>query len=94
MPESFDARVNAIDCTADAIILVKASDREDTIIFNDSVAADLYIRIGSAAATPTNFSVRLAKGEYFVLDGNSYSGEVHAIWSAADAGKVRVTELV
>jgi hypothetical protein len=94
VPESYDTRVAAYDCSTDKEILPAAGDREQAAIFNDSVAADLFIRLGSVAATSANFSIKLARGEYFLLDTGEYAGPAHAVWSAADAGKVRVTELV
>lgn len=94
MARSTDTRVASYDCGTDTVIAAAANDREGLLIVNDSVAADLYVRFGSAAATSTNYSLKLAKGDQYELSAIEYGGLIHAIWSAADAGFVRVTEFV
>ena len=94
MPTSAAARVTAPAASATDIEIVPASsDREGMLILNDSVQT-LYIKFGTAAATVTDYSVKLLPGELYEIGNNiTYYGAVHGIWAAADAsGKARVTE--
>jgi hypothetical protein len=86
------ATVNAITCTTDQEIAPARDARDGVLIFNDSASADLYVKFGGVA-TASDYSVKLLQGESFE-SSTDFVGSIHAIWSAADAGKVRVTEFV
>ena len=75
-------------------IVDRAGDREGLMIFNDSVQT-LYLRLGTANATVSDWSVKLPPGAYWEMGNNTqYYGAVQGIWAAADAsGKARVTEI-
>jgi hypothetical protein len=57
-------------------------------VYNDS-SATLYLKMGANAST-SSFSIKVAGGGYFELQG--YTGIVDGIWDTAN-GSARVTEI-
>jgi len=63
------------------------------VIFNDS-AANLYVLLGTSAATTTVFTVRIPPGGTWETPFG-WGGHVHGIWDADTAnGAARVTQVV
>lgn len=60
------------------------------IVFNDSNVA-MYIAFGAAAASTTNFTVKIAAGGYYEFPIPIYNGACTAIWDATATGAARVT---
>lgn len=93
MSKSDSTLVTPLDCTADKEVAPARDARERVMIFNDSVAAKLYIRFGGSPATAADHSLAIVTQDAYVTDVD-YTGPIHAVWSAGDAGKVRVTEFL
>lgn len=71
--------------------LLAIGERHGFTVFNDT-EADLYLVLGSSAASTTSFTVKMAAGSYY--EGPwGYDGPVRGIWSAAGAGAARITEI-
>jgi len=58
-------------------------------VVNDSTAT-LYVKYGAAAST-TDYTVKMGAGDLYELPLPLYGGVVHGIWSSA-TGSARVTE--
>ncbi|HLG26314.1 MAG TPA: hypothetical protein VI423_00850 [Paenisporosarcina sp.] len=71
-------------------LLSANSNRLGAIIFNDSAASHLYIKLG-ASVSLTSFSVKLGPGAYYEIPC-CYSGVVTGVCESA-SGTIRVTEL-
>lgn len=83
------------DSATDVRLLAAAGDRQGATIFNDS-ASTLYLLLNSGVASTTNFTVRMAPGDYYELPWNRhgvYTGEIRGIWSADSTGAARITEV-
>ena len=74
----------------DAEILA-VGERHGLLVFNDSEAI-LYLRFGTAAASATDFTVKLVAGAYFEAPA-SYDGAVHGVFASDGAGFAYVTEI-
>lgn len=74
----------------DAEFLATA-ERHGFLVYNDS-AVDLYLRFGTAAASASDFTVKLVAGAYFEAPA-SYDGPVHGVFASAGAGFAYVTEI-
>jgi hypothetical protein len=61
-------------------------------IWNDA-AANLRVRLGTGAASATDFSFIIAPQSYWEMPFPFYIGEIHGIWDAAGAGAARITQL-
>ena len=90
------ARVSTkdVDSTQSVQILPVAGDRDGLMIWNDSTAI-LYLLFGTGTASSTNWSIKMAAGDFYEM-GNAieYQGAIQGRWSAVDAsGKARCTEL-
>lgn len=71
-------------------VLAANAARLGAMVFNDSAAASLYLKMGASAST-TSFTVLIAAGGYYELPQPVYTGNLTAVWSAAN-GTARVTE--
>lgn len=77
---------------ADTGLLATNTGRKGAYFYNDSTAI-LYLELGSAAASTTNYTVQIpAQGFYEIPVYPVYTGAVRGIWSAAN-GAVRITEM-
>lgn len=70
-------------------LLASNANRLGATIYNDSTV-NLYVRLGSTAST-SNFTVKLAPGDYYEVPFN-YTGAIDGIWDSA-TGNARITEL-
>lgn len=82
-------RTSVAAATADTQILAAGS-RLGFILFNESTAT-LFLALGSAAASATSYSVKVAGGEYYEAP-YGFSGPVRGVWDAVN-GAARVTEV-
>lgn len=87
-------RTDVAGSATSVTILASNANRLGGSIYNDS-AAILYLRMGSSAASATDFTVPLAPttggiGGYFEIPAG-YTGQITGIWSSA-TGNARVTE--
>jgi hypothetical protein len=87
---SASARTSVAGATSNTQLLAANTVRKGATIFNDSTA-DLYLALGTTAASTSNFTIKLPAGGYYEAPF-SYSGEIRGIWSSA-TGNARVTEL-
>lgn len=71
--------------------LLPAGARAGFLVFNESTAT-LFVALGSAAASTTSYTVKVAAGEYFEAP-YGYAGPVRGVWDAVN-GVARVTEVV
>jgi hypothetical protein len=71
-------------------LLASNANRLGATIFNDSVAANLFVKLG-ATASATSFAARITPNGYYEVPYN-YTGIIDGIWSAA-SGNARITEL-
>lgn len=81
--------VGAFTSTTSAMLASYDATRKLLTIFNEG-AGNLHVLYGSGTASTTNYSVRLAAGDYLEIE--KYTGDVKAIF--ATAGTARVTEIV
>ncbi|MEQ1651984.1 MAG: DUF1859 domain-containing protein, partial [Hyphomicrobium sp.] len=82
-------RTSVAGAAADTAILAANANRKGGTVFNDSTAT-LYLALGAAAASATDFTAELLPRAYYELPAN-YTGAVRGIWTAA-AGNARVSE--
>jgi hypothetical protein len=76
--------------TTDAQLLAANTARRGFTLYNASASATLYLGLGTAAASTTDYSLAIASGGYFEAPF-AYKGAVHGIWSAA-VGSALLTE--
>lgn len=74
--------------TVSATLVAASGARRTRYVFNDS-AGILYVRLGSGAASTTDFSFKLAAGTGTVIEG--YGGQVTGVLDTG-TGAARVTE--
>ncbi len=88
-----NASITSVGQSNTSVELLAAGERAGFTIYNDSADdADLYVALGSADASTSAFTVKLAVGIYY--EGPwGYDGPVQGIWSASGAGAARVTEV-
>lgn len=60
-------------------------------VFNDT-DKPCYISFGAAAASTTNFTVKLAAGTFFAFPTPVYNNQCTIIWDAAGSGAARTTQ--
>jgi hypothetical protein len=92
-PKSATATTSQVaDNSASVTILASNASRLGATILNDSSAA-LYLRLGSSAATTTNYTVRITQFGYYEVPFR-YTGAITGIWASDPGdGAARVTEL-
>jgi hypothetical protein len=92
-PKSTTATTSQVaDNAASVTILASNASRLGATILNDSSAA-LYLRLGSSAATTTNYTVRITQYGYYEVPFR-YTGAITGIWASDPGdGAARVTEL-
>jgi hypothetical protein len=92
-PKSATATTTQVaDNAASVTILASNTGRLGATILNDSSAA-LYLRLGSSAATTTNYTVRITQYGYYEVPFR-YTGAITGIWASDPGdGAARVTEL-
>jgi len=83
-----EASVSSFTSTTSATLKASNSGRKLLTIYNEG-AGNLHILYGSGTASTSNYSVRLATGDYLEVD--NYTGQLTAIF--ASAGTARVTEI-
>lgn len=84
-------RTSVADNAADVLILAANAARFSFSVFNDSTAV-LYLALGAAAATTTNYTTQVPTNSFFSDD--TYAGEVRGIWASdPGTGAARVTEV-
>lgn len=83
-------RTNVASSASSVAILAANTAREGATVFNDS-SAILYLELGSATASTSNYTVQIAAGGYYEVP-YGWTGALTGIWSAAN-GAARVTEL-
>lgn len=90
-PRTSDAaRTSVAASTSEVELLAPNAARQVAIIYNDSTSA-LYVGLGSAAVTTTNFTYILGAASIWETPPG-FVGEVRGLWSDA-TGAARVTEL-
>lgn len=86
------ARTQVADSAADVQLLAANAARLGASIQNDSSAV-LFVGLGAAAATSTNYTVRLVQNAYYEVPFN-YTGEIRGIWASdPNDGAARITEI-
>lgn len=84
-------RTQVADNAADVQLLAANAARFSWSVYNDSTAI-LYLAMGGAAATTTNYTAQVPPNSYFSDD--TYAGEVRGIWASdPGTGAARVTEV-
>jgi hypothetical protein len=83
-------RASVAAATSNTQLLAANATRKGATIFNDS-SADLYLGLGTTAASTSNFTIKLPAGGYYEVPF-SFSGEIRGIWSSA-TGNARISEL-
>lgn len=81
----------AASATVVTLFAVKNGSGTSRAVFNDATTA-MYIAYG-AAASLTNFTVKVAIGGYYEFPRPLYTGLVTAIWDAGPTGSARTTEI-
>jgi len=77
---------------ADTLILARNLNRNGALIFNESTAI-LYLCLSKQAASPTNYSVQIGPGGFYINKYTDYAGEIRGYWATA-TGAAQVTEFV
>lgn len=90
-PNTAVATAVAVDDAPSVTISAAASDSLGRIIYN-GVDGDLYVRLGSAAASTAAYTVKMATGSYYEVPFG-YTGPIQAIAAAGKTGDVLVTLL-
>ena len=83
--------LSSVASSATSVLLLAANpNRLGVVVVNESTAT-LYIKYG-ATASLTSYTYSIAPGATWEMPTRAYSGQIDAIWSAAN-GNARVTEL-
>lgn len=82
-------RTSVAAATVDTQLLAAGS-RAGFTLSNESTAT-LFLALGAAAASATDYSVKVAAGGYYEAP-YGYSGPVRGVWDAVN-GAARITEL-
>ena len=83
-------RSSVAGAAADTLILASNANRRGATVYNDSTAI-LYLALGTAAASTTDFTVKMVADAYFEVPF-SYTGQIRGIWASA-TGNARVGEV-
>lgn len=84
-------RTSVNDVATDVQLLASNASRRVAIIFNDSTEI-LYLALGAAAASLTDYTAQLFPRGYFETPYR-YTGEIRGIWANNASGAARITEL-
>jgi len=87
---SANARTSVAGAAADTLILAANASRLGATVYNDS-AATLYLSLGTAAASLTDFTVKMVTDAYYEVPFG-YTGQIRGIWASA-VGSARVGEI-
>ncbi len=82
-------RVDIAAAVADTLILPENTNRRGFTVWTEG-ATELSLLLDNSAASPTNYTVKMAEGQYYESP-YPYGGEVRGYWSVA-VGGARVTE--
>jgi hypothetical protein len=85
-----NARTSVAGAAADTLILAANSNRLGATIYNDS-SAILYLALGTAAASTTDFTVKMVASAYYEVPFG-YTGMIRGIWASA-TGSARIGEV-
>jgi hypothetical protein len=85
-----NARTSVAGAAADTLILASNANRLGATVYNDS-AAILYLSLGTAAASTTDFTVKMVADAYYEVPFG-YTGAIRGIWASA-TGSARVGEI-
>lgn len=95
MPEATyrkSARTQIADTASETQLLAPNSRRKQAVVTNDSSAV-LYVGLGTATVTATDYTFRLAQYATVVI-GDGYDGEIRGVWASdPNDGAARITEL-
>lgn len=80
------------DATQSVTLLAANESRIGGTLYNDT-AQSVYVSLGGTATSSTSFTIKMAAATYFEFP-YAFTGAVTARWAGADAGAMRVTELV
>ncbi len=83
-------RTSVASSASSVTLLAANANRKDASVYNDSTA-NLYIALGTVAASAANFTVLVASGGFYEV-AYGYTGQIVGIWASAN-GNARVTEL-
>lgn len=83
-------RSSVTAAATDIQILASNANRLGASVYNDA-DKDLYIALGTAAASLTSFTQKIAPGGMYEVPFN-YTGVVRGIWATSPTGSARVTE--
>ena len=83
-----EATVTSYSSTTSTTLKASNANRKLLTIYNEG-AGNLHILYGNGTASTTNYSVKLATGDYLEVD--KYTGQLTAIF--ASAGTARITEI-
>lgn len=89
-PSSVATRTSVAAAVADTLLLAANATRLGATVHNDSTA-NLFLALGTAAASTTSYTTIVAPGAYYELPIR-FTGQIRGIWSVA-TGNARVTEL-
>lgn len=84
------ARTSVAGAAVDTLILAANSNRLGATVYNDSTAI-LYLALGTAAASTTDFTVKMVAGAYYEVPFG-YTGMIRGIWASA-TGSARIGEV-
>lgn len=84
--------VSSVSDTATSATLLEADSRRDGLsVFNDSTEI-LYLLQGIGTASATNFSVKLAAGDYFESPSPRWARKgASGVWANNASGAARIT---
>lgn len=85
-----NARTSVAGAAVDTLILASNTSRLGATVFNDSTAI-LYLALGTAAASLTDYTVQMVAKAYYEVPYN-YTGQIRGIWASA-TGSARIGEL-
>jgi hypothetical protein len=85
-----DATVTSVSASATAVTLLAANFRRTGASFYNQSTSVCYLKLG-AAATATDFTVRMTANALYELGEPVWLGIITAIWDSA-TGAMRITE--
>jgi hypothetical protein len=92
VPATTATRTSVTAAATNTLLLAASSTRKGASVYNDGTT-DLYLAVGSTAASTTSFTVKLVPGAFYALLPAWSPLEVRGIWAGSPTGAARITEV-
>jgi hypothetical protein len=91
-PATTATRTSVTAAATNTLLLAASTTRKGASVYNDATT-DLYLAVGSAAASTTSFTVKLVPGAFYELLPAWSQLEIRGIWAGSPSGAARITEV-